>query len=121
MAMTRVPLSTRLPLALHEEAAAHAAEAGLSLNALLAVALRAYLDGRPRPRTRSSVQSVDGLPALQSMPSQAAGLPQERAGTSIKAPGGNRNAPCPCGATKADGYPVKWKHCHGAPTTSGSS
>ena len=24
-----------------------------------------------------------------------------------------RNDPCPCGATKADGSPVKYKHCHG--------
>jgi len=24
-----------------------------------------------------------------------------------------RNDPCPCGATKADGTPVKYKHCHG--------
>ncbi|MFA7253642.1 MAG: preprotein translocase subunit SecA [Patescibacteria group bacterium] len=24
-----------------------------------------------------------------------------------------RNDPCPCGATKADGRPVKYKHCHG--------
>ncbi len=28
-----------------------------------------------------------------------------------KEPG--RNDPCPCGATKADGKPVKYKHCHG--------
>jgi len=24
-----------------------------------------------------------------------------------------RNEPCPCGATKSDGRPVKYKHCHG--------
>lgn len=24
-----------------------------------------------------------------------------------------RNAPCPCGATKPDGRPIKYKHCHG--------
>ena len=24
-----------------------------------------------------------------------------------------RNDPCPCGAKKADGTPVKYKHCHG--------
>ena len=24
-----------------------------------------------------------------------------------------RNDPCPCGAKKPDGYPVKFKHCHG--------
>jgi len=25
----------------------------------------------------------------------------------------NRNDPCPCGAKKSDGRPVKYKHCHG--------
>lgn len=25
----------------------------------------------------------------------------------------NRNDPCPCGATHADGRPIKYKHCHG--------
>ncbi len=24
-----------------------------------------------------------------------------------------RNEPCPCGATKSDGHPIKFKHCHG--------
>jgi uncharacterized protein YecA (UPF0149 family) len=24
-----------------------------------------------------------------------------------------RNDPCPCGATKPDGRPIKYKHCHG--------
>jgi len=24
-----------------------------------------------------------------------------------------RNDPCPCGAKKSDGTPVKYKHCHG--------
>jgi hypothetical protein len=27
-----------------------------------------------------------------------------------------RNAPCPCGATKPDGGPVKYKHCHARTT-----
>ncbi len=33
-----------------------------------------------------------------------------------RAPGGEkvgRNDPCPCGATKPDGTPIKYKHCHG--------
>ncbi len=25
-----------------------------------------------------------------------------------------RNDPCPCGAKKSDGHPIKYKHCHGA-------
>jgi len=24
-----------------------------------------------------------------------------------------RNDPCPCGAKKSDGTPIKYKHCHG--------
>ena len=28
--------------------------------------------------------------------------------------GVGRNAPCPCGKTKQDGKPVKFKHCHGS-------
>lgn len=30
-----------------------------------------------------------------------------------KTPEAGRNDPCPCGAKKADGRPVKYKHCHG--------
>ncbi len=110
--MTRVPLSTRLPPGLHEEATAHAAEAGLSLNALLAVALREYLDARRRRPTRTAAP-------LPPAPASSAGSSSLQA---VKAPGGNRNAPCPCGATKVDqagvARPVKWKHCHGRRTAS---
>ena len=35
----------------------------------------------------------------------------------VSLPGGaakaGRNDPCPCGAVKSDGRPVKFKHCHG--------
>ena len=35
-------------------------------------------------------------------------------GAGVKsAPEAGRNDPCPCGAKKADGSPVKYKHCHG--------
>lgn len=112
--MTRVPLSTRLPPALHQEATMHAAQAGLSLNALVAVALREYLDGRTLPRTRSSVvpssSAGDVVSPARPAPSSA---PRPPSPTTFKAPAGGRNAPCPCGALNAQGYPAKWKHCHG--------
>lgn len=31
----------------------------------------------------------------------------------IKFAGASRNDPCPCGSTKPDGSPLKFKHCHG--------
>ncbi|MBM2820335.1 MAG: Preprotein translocase subunit SecA, preprotein translocase subunit SecA [Candidatus Berkelbacteria bacterium] len=39
---------------------------------------------------------------------------QSASGTTISAVAKvGRNDPCPCGATKSDGRPVKYKHCHG--------
>lgn len=46
-------MTLRVPDALHAEAAAYAASLGLSLNGLVAVALRDYLDARPGPRGRA--------------------------------------------------------------------
>jgi len=42
----------------------------------------------------------------------AAGQPQPRQ-SAPKYDNVNRNDPCPCGAKKPDGRPVKYKHCHG--------
>lgn len=55
-------------------------------------------------------EMASGKPQVQSSPSQEKDL----AGTlhnPYKDVG--RNDPCPCGATKADGTPKKFKHCHG--------
>jgi preprotein translocase subunit SecA len=41
----------------------------------------------------------------------AASVTSNPAGAAIKTVG--RNEPCPCGAKKQDGTPVKYKHCHG--------
>ncbi|GMV01169.1 MAG: toxin-antitoxin system HicB family antitoxin [Burkholderiaceae bacterium] len=46
-------MTLRVPDALHAEAAAYAASLGLSLNGLVAVALRDYLDARPAARGRA--------------------------------------------------------------------
>jgi hypothetical protein len=107
-------MTTRLPANLHAEATDYAATLGLSLNALLAVALREYLDARrPRRSAPSAAPSprpashADLAPAVTR--DQAKPLPAQLA---IKAPP-RRSDPCPCGARNDDGYPIKWKHCHG--------
>lgn len=98
--------TARLPDDLKDEAAAYAASLGISLNALMAVALRDYLDGRRRPAPEGV-----GLPAvapavapgqLEPRPAQAArsGKPQ-----AVQAPK-SRRAPCPCGSGK------QYRHCH---------
>jgi len=44
-------------------------------------------------------------------PKKDFGQPLAQPVSGRKEPG--RNDPCPCGAVKADGHPVKYKHCHG--------
>lgn len=53
--------SVRLPDVLKAEAARYAAELGISINALVAVALREYLDHRP-PGRGASESSPSGIP-----------------------------------------------------------
>ena len=105
-------MTLRLPEALRLEAQAHAATLGLSINALVALALRDYLDAprRTRPSGRSSVAPVQAAALMPS--AQTALSPPLK---SIKAPA-SRNEPCPCGALNPQGYPLKWKHCHGRAT-----
>lgn len=42
---------------------------------------------------------------------------KQHSGNRVATPGGSpkvgRNDPCPCGAKKPDGTPIKYKHCHG--------
>lgn len=105
-------MTLRLPEALRLEAQAHAATLGLSINALVALALRDYLDAprRTRPSGRSSVAPVQAAAPTLSEPIASSPSPR-----SIKAPG-SRNDPCPCGSLNPQGYPLKWKHCHGRAT-----
>jgi len=53
-------------------------------------------------KTMSENSSNTGLPALES------NKPKDADGHKV-----GRNDPCPCGATKSDGTPIKYKHCHG--------
>ena len=112
-------MTLRLPPELHARATACSTDLGISLNALLALALRAYLDGQtgllptvalpksPGPVKRSSMQVTSG-PALAPVPapSSEASKPVYRRPKSL-------SDPCPCGAKTWDGHRVKWKHCHG--------
>lgn len=43
----------------------------------------------------------------------ASNRPEVVRGTVVHAAKVGRNDPCPCGAKKADGTPMKYKHCHG--------
>lgn len=85
--------TARLPDPLKAEADAYAARLGISLNALLAVALRDYLDARSHP----PAQAAERPPATMPGPSRT---------TPLRAPK-NPRAPCPCGSGQ------QWRHCHG--------
>ena len=80
--------TARFPDDLKAEADAYAQRLGVSLNALLAVALRDYLDAR-KPGTQSARVAPPAAPA-----------------GAFKAPKSPR-APCPCGGGS------QWRHCHG--------
>lgn len=113
--------TVRLPEPLKLESETYAASLGISLNALMAVALRDYLDSRramPRsgkplplvPAVAPSSSPVTSDPPLVRVPSSEAPKPV------FKRPKEGASAPCPCGAkSEPYGYPVKWKHCHGKP------
>lgn len=49
----------------------------------------------------------------ESAPSPVAGMSDEEVSRYAKKHNIGRNDPCPCGATKPDGRPIKFKHCHG--------
>ncbi len=51
--------------------------------------------------------------SLQSVGEKKIGLPTEPRPFSKGRGKVGRNDPCPCGAKKADGRPIKYKHCHG--------
>lgn len=86
--------TARLPEALKLEADAYARGLGISLNALLAVALRDYLDARKPGSTPVRPVVTPALPAAQ---------------PATVRPPKNPRAPCPCGSGD------QWRHCHGHP------
>lgn len=98
----------RLPLDIQARAVAYASSLGISMNALVVVALVDYLDVR-RPLAPSGGPSAARAGAR---PSQGLPKPSE---PSYRAPK-RRTDPCPCGALDSAGRPVRWKHCHGKPS-----
>ena len=106
----------RLPPELAADATAYAAKLGISVNALSAVALREYIDGRVIRRSDVPVE----------IPNQAAGTllitpeskpPALAVGKLPFRPPKSRSDPCPCGARNSDGNPLRFKQCHGKSTT----
>ena len=92
--------NARFPDALHAEAKTYAAGLGISLNGLLAVALREYLDRRGAgPASRGAFEAgavveVQRAPAA-SVPSGFEFFP------------GHPKRPCKCGSG------LEYRHCHG--------
>lgn len=86
-----VKFNLRLPRDLRQEASAHAERMGISLNALVTIALRNFVDYQ----TRTIAQTNRVLAATD----------QRRRSKVAKV---GRNDPCPCDSGR------KYKHCHGA-------
>jgi len=120
--------TARLPEKLQTRAQALAADLGISLNALLAVALNDYM-AKPHRATPSSEpllearasRYADLVPLVtpstaRSAVTQAAAPPPSPSGaTGSVRPPASRSDPCPCGAVNRDGHRLKFKHCHGKP------
>lgn len=94
--------NVRLTDPLKADAARYARSLGISLNALVAVAVRDYLDARRQepgeePASSPPVARPAGPRTVQKpAPAIAAAVPKV-----------GRNEPCPCGSGK------KYKQCHG--------
>ena len=103
--------TVRLPELLKSEADAFAASLGISLNALMAVALRDYLDGRTASAARP--QPVAAAPSRVTEAPPPAPQPAPARPVRTFRPPRSRSDPCPCGARNEDGNPLRWKQCHG--------
>lgn len=99
-------MTLRLPPDLTAQGQEKARSLGISFNALVAVALRDYLDAR-----QTTGRSVSPSPSVEPPAVAAPGRPALPAGFK---PPASRSDPCPCGAMDAQGYHrLKYKHCHG--------
>ena len=108
---------------LKAEAVAYARSLGISLNALVAVALREYLDARrmsaalapgpaiapdsqPAAGTEPGAASAAPAPPRNGAPPEASAARPQTRGQPPAAKRAGPNAPCPCGSGK------KTKQCH---------
>ena len=120
--MAPMKTTLRLPDAIASEATSYAEGLGISLNALCAVALRDYLDGRRRgdaeapsaaPATvaASPASVASPVPSVGaqagSVPARAPGDVKASSGAARPVPRVGKNQPCPCGSRKPYGK------CHG--------
>lgn len=117
--MLMATTTVRLPEGLKAESEALAASLGISMTALMAVALRDYLD---RPVTRwsgapSAPPSAPArVPALRPRAAPAAASAAVAAPAPARPlikPPRSRADPCPCGAVDVMDRRLKYKHCHG--------
>lgn len=110
------PITTvRLPPALRVEAESYARSVGCSLNGLVGVALRDYLDARRLSAAATALPPPAPAPAIEASPAPAAvarPVAKVRASSWETSSGPVReprfNDPCPCGSGK------KFGKCHGA-------
>lgn len=105
--------TTRLPPALKAEAQSYADSLGISLNALLSVALRDYLDLRAPERRAPSAPRPPLAPDVPPSPAarvpSPAQMPAPARALSVGVAKVGPNQPCPCGSGQ------KYKRCHGRP------
>lgn len=100
-------MTLRLHPDLQKEGSAYAVGAGVSLNALLSLALRDYLDARrATPKSASRSQSAPIELAVTSLPQAISAAP-----VAAFKPPKSRADPCPCGSR------LKFKQCHGKTAT----
>ena len=119
----------RVPAPLKDEAQAYAMGLGISLNALVSVALRDYLDARARPakaERAAGAESGQGHGGARHLASDASERVRAPVATDLRMPAPARvsspsvrtapavglpkigaNQPCPCGSGQ------KYKRCHG--------
>lgn len=126
--------TVRLPDELKAESEAYASSLGISLNALMAVALRDYLDSRSKSPVVTPSSGPSSLPEkpvsllraggpVESLPDPSGPIPASvsaapvvpGSGVVYRRPVAGNSAPCPCGARKPPyfDYPLKWRECHG--------
>ena len=102
--------SIRLADGLKSEASAYARSLGVSLNALVAIAVRDYLDARkskePTPPAAAS-PAVAGVSARVAKAEPLSSTQKSDSAWRVAAAKLGRNMPCPCGSGK------KVKQCHG--------